>query len=97
MADAYSLVRCMVYSELFLSVMVAAEKVVGPGGGLVEGPVPRWGVSFSERFFFPVGFEPAVGADVDALPFPWKDLAPPFHGTSALPVKEILGTLGLGA
>ena len=62
MADAYSSVRCMVYSELFLSVMVAAEKVVGPGGGLVKCPVPGRCVAFSEGFFPSVMFE--TGAEL---------------------------------
>src|SRR4030042_1844232 len=81
----------------FLSVMVAAEEVVGPGRGLVQGPVPGRRVAFPEGFFFAIGFEPVVSTAVDALPFPRKDLAPPFHGASALPIEEILGTLGLGA
>ena len=77
--------------------MVAAEEVVGPGGGLVQGPVPGRCVPFSKGFLFAIGFKPVISADVDALPFPRKDLAPPFNGTSALPIKEIFGTLGLGA
>jgi hypothetical protein len=59
--------------------MVAAEEVVGPGRGLVEGPVPRRCVTFSKGFFFAIGFEPVISADVDALPFPRKNLAPPFR------------------
>ena len=77
--------------------MVAAEEVVGPGGGLVQGPVPGRCVPFSKGFLFAIGFKPVISADVDALPFPRKDLAPPFNGTSALPIKEIFGTLGVGA
>ncbi len=87
----------LITPNLFLSVMVAAEEVVGPGGGLVQGPVPGRRVAFPEGFFFAIGFEPVVGADVDAFSFPRKDLAPAFHGTSALSVEEILGALRLRA
>jgi hypothetical protein len=59
--------------------MVAAEEVVGPGGGLVQGPVPGRCVAFSEGFLFAIRFKPVVSADINALPFPRKDLAPPFR------------------
>jgi hypothetical protein len=77
--------------------MVAAKEVVGPGRGLVQGPVPGRCVALSKGFLFAIRFKPVISADIDALPFPRKDLAPPFHGASALTIEEILGTLGLGA
>ena len=34
------------YFHLLLSVMIAAEEVVGPGGDLIERPVSRRGITF---------------------------------------------------
>jgi hypothetical protein len=64
---------------------------------LIEGPVARWGVSFLKGFLFAIRFKPVISADIDTLPFPRKDLAPAFHGTSALSIEEILGALRLRA
>jgi len=64
---------------------------------LIEGPVPGRYITLSEGFLFAIRFEAIISADIDTLLFPRKDFAPPFHGTSALAIKEIFGALGLGA
>jgi hypothetical protein len=77
--------------------MIAAEKIVGPGRGLIQSPVSGGEVALFERFFLAIRFKTVVGPDVDAPPFPRKDFAPPIRGASALPVDEKFRTLGLRA
>jgi len=76
--------------------MVTAEEVVGPGGDLIERPVSRRGVTFLQRFFFPIGLKPIVSLHINALLLSEEDLTPSFHGASALAIEEILGALRLG-
>jgi hypothetical protein len=64
---------------------------------LIEGPVPGRCVAFSKGFLFAIRFKPLISADIDTLTFSRKDLTPSFHRPSALTIKEILRTLGLGA
>ena len=77
--------------------VIAADEVVGPGGGLIEGPVPRRQALLFERFFFMVRFEPVVGPDVDAPSLSREDFAPSFPGAPALSVEKEFGTPGLRA
>src|SRR3990172_5535730 len=79
----------------FLSVMVAAEEVVGPGGDLIESPVSRRGIAFLQRFLFPIGAKTIVSPHVNALLLSEENLTPSFHGTTALTIEEILGALRL--
>jgi hypothetical protein len=77
--------------------VVAAEEIVGPGRGLIQGPVSGRDVTFFQRLLLSVGFEPFIGADVNASLLPRKNFTPAFRGATTLAVEEKFRTLRLGA
>jgi len=77
--------------------VVPTEKVVGPGGGLVQGPVTGTDVFPSQRFLLAVRLKSVIGADKDASSFAGENLTPPLRRPAALTVEEELRTLRLRA
>ena len=77
--------------------MITAEKIIDPGGGLVQGPVAGREITFFERSLFPIRLEAVIGADIDAPPLPRKNFTPSFVRSPALSVEEKFRALGLWA
>jgi len=77
--------------------MITTEKIIGPGGGLVQGPVAGGEITFFERSLFPIRPEAVIGTDIDTPPLPGKNFTPSLVRSPALSVEKKFRTLGLRA
>jgi hypothetical protein len=56
--------------------MIAAEEIIGPRRGLVQGPVTGWDIAVLKGALLSVGFKAVISTIIDASSLPGKDLAP---------------------